>query len=141
MRIAGSVALVVMAAFFGLLALGHTLQVEEAREIWAHGRPVEGSLTAQISQKKGPQYYSYAYAVDGAAITAERRSIPGAAAQIPVGTKLAVRYDPADPARSMTAAELQELEHPANRALLPMMALAFLGGAIYLAARGPRKPT
>ena len=139
MRWGGIVALLVLAAFFGLLAVGHSLQVEEAREIWAHGNAVEGTLTAQISQKKGAQYYSYAYRAEGTEITAERRSIPGAAAEIPVGTKLVVRYDPGNPEKSTTAAELRELEHWGNRALLPLIALALLGWAIALVVRGRRK--
>ena len=140
MRWVGIIALLCMAAFFGLLAVGHTLQVDEAREVWANGKAVEGTLTAQFSRKKGPQEYSYAYVVDGAEIAAERRSIPGAAASIPVGTKLVVRYDLADPQKSMTAAELRELEHWGNRALLPLIAFAFLAGAITVAVRGRRKP-
>jgi hypothetical protein len=58
-----------------------------------------------------------------------------------VGSKLAVRYDPANPESSVTPAELAELEHPANRAFLWVVALAFLGWAAFLVFRRQRKAT
>lgn len=137
----GSIALLLLAAFFGLLSIGHALQVQEARAIWADGKATEGTLTAQHRRKKSAVVeYSYVYRVDGRELIAEKRSIPWAAREIPVGAKLAVRYDPANPEKSVTPAELQEIESWANRALLPVLALAFLAGAIVVFVRGRKRP-
>ena len=141
MRWLGIVALLLLAAFSGLLSLGHALQVEEARGIWAGGKATEGTITAQHRRKKSTVVeYSYAYRVDGRELVAEKRSIPWAAREIPLGARLAVRYDPARPEKSVTPAELQELENWANRALFPVLALAFLAGAVVVFVRGRKRP-
>ena len=141
MRWVGVVVLLVLAAFFGLLAIGHSLQVEEARRVWATGKAADGKLTAHHGRRKSTvREYDYSYRVDGRELVAEKRSIPWSAREIPVGSRLEVRYDPADPEHSMTPAELQELENWANRAFLPLVALALLGGAVYVAFRRERKP-
>jgi hypothetical protein len=142
MRWTGIVALFLLAAFFGLLALGNAVALDEAREISARGQATEGVLTEQHRRKKGTAVeYTYTYKVEGREFTAERRSIPWGRSGMPVGSKLAVRYDPTDPERSVTPAELEELEHPANRAFLWIVAFAFLAWAGYLMVRGPKKAT
>ena len=141
MRWVGVVVLLVLAAFFGLLAIGHSLQVEDARRIWATGKAADGTLTAHHGRRKSTvREYDYSYRVEGRELVAAKRSIPWGAREIPVGSRLEVRYDPADPERSMTPAELQELENWANRAFLPLVALALLAGAIYVALRRGKEP-
>jgi hypothetical protein len=141
MRWVGVVVLLVLSAFFGLLAIGHSLQVEEARRVWATGKVADGTLTAHHGRRKSTvREYDYTYRVEGRELLAEKRSIPWSAREIPVGARLEVRYDPADPEHSMTPAELQELENWANRAFLPLVALAFLGGSIFVALRRAKKP-
>lgn len=141
MRWVGVVVLLVLAAFFGLLAIGHSLQVEEARRVWATGKAADGTLTAHHGRRKSTvREYDYSYRVDGRELIAEKRSIPWGAREIPVGSRLDVRYDPAEPERSMTPAELQELENWANRAFFPLVALALLGGAAYVALRRGKRP-
>jgi hypothetical protein len=140
MKWLGVVVLLVLSAFFGLMTLGHVLLVEEMRELWANGKVAEGTLVAHHARKKSTlREYSYTFEAGGATVTAERRTIPYGAASLPVGTKLVVRHDPQDPSRSVTPAELQEHENWANRALLPLIAIAFLVGAIFVARRGPRR--
>ena len=141
MRWVGAVVLLVLAAFFGLLAIGHSLQVEEARRVWAAGTATDGTLTAHHGRRKSTvREYDYTYRVEGRELVAQKRSIPWSAREIPVGARLEVRYDPANPEASMTAAELRELENWANRAFPPLLALALLGGAIYVAFRREKKP-
>ena len=136
MKWVGVVVLVVLAAFFGLLALGNALMREKALEIWAHGKVAEGTLTAHHGRKKSTlREYSYTYVVDGKELTAERRTIPWAARELPVGSRLVVRYDPFDPSKSFTEAEMQEWNHAGNRAFLAVIALVLLGGAAYVAVR------
>jgi hypothetical protein len=135
----GIVVVLLLAAFFALLALGNALALDEAREISARGQATEGVLTEHHRRKKSTALeYSYTYRVEGRQLTAERRSIPWARGDTPVGSKLAVRYDPSNPARSVTPAELEELEHPANRAFLWIVALALFAWAGYLMVRRPK---
>lgn len=142
MRWIGAIVLVVLSAFFALLSIGHAIQVNEARQVWATGKATDGTLTAHHGRRKSTvREYDYSYRVDGRELIAEKRSIPWAAREIPVGSRLEVRYDPADPERSMTPAEQQELENWANRAFLPLVALALLGGAIFVAFRRRPKPS
>ena len=142
MRWVGIFVVLLMAALFGLLALGNALALDEARAISATGQATEGVLTQHHRRKKSTALeYSYTYKVEGREVSAERRSIPWAFGDIPVGSKLAVRYDPANPERSVTPAELAELEHPANRAFLWVVALVFLGWAAFLVFRRPKKAT
>ena len=141
MRWAGAVVLLVLSAFFGLLAIGHSLQVDEARRVWATGKETDGTLTAHHGRRKSTlREYTYSYRVEGRELLAQKRSIPWSAREIPIGTRLEVRYDPANPQASMTPAELQELENWANRAFFPLAALGLLGGAIFVALRRGRKP-
>lgn len=141
MRWAGIITVLLLAAFFALLALGHTIQVHEGRDLWAHGKVAEGTITEQFSRKRSCCEYSYTYAADGQVMTAERRSITSAAGSLPVGAKVVVRFDPANPESSVTAAELETLENWGNRALLPGIALILLGWAAYLFATRHSKPT
>ena len=125
------------AAGFGMLALGHYLQVQEAREVWSSGKVTEGTLVEQVPRRRT---YTYTYRVGGSELTAERRSVPYAAREIPVGAKLVVRYDPARPEKSVTPAELQAWESWGNRALLPAMALGLLGFGVWLVLPRKKKP-
>jgi hypothetical protein len=141
MRWIGAVILLMLAAFFGLLAIGYTMQVEEARRIWMVGQATDGTLAAHHGRRKSTlREYDYTYRAEGRELLAQKRSIPWAAREIPVGARLEVRYDPAHPEHSMTPAELQELENWANRAFLPLVAIALLGGAIFVALRRAKKP-
>ena len=140
MRWAGIVTVLLLAAFFALLAVGHTVQVHEGRDLWANGKVAEGTITEQFHHKRSCCEYTYTYAVDGQVLTAERRSITSKAGSLPIGTKVEVRYDPADAERSMTAAELETLESWGNRALLPGIALILLGWAANLFATRHSRP-
>ena len=139
MRWAGIVTVLLLAAFFALLALGHTVQVHDGRDLWAHGKVAEGTITEQFSRKRNCCEYTYTFDAGGRVVTAERRSITSAAGSLPVGSKVVVRYDSADPGSSVTAAELETLENWGNRALLPGIALALLGWAAHLFATRHRK--
>lgn len=142
MRWVGTIVILACAAFFALLALGHALQVDEAQRVWATGKATEGTLTEHHGRRKGNlREYTYTYRVDGRELTAERRTIPWSAREIPVGSKLDVRYDPADPEASVTPAELREFESWANRAFFPLVAAALFGwGIARIVRRGGKKP-
>ena len=141
MRWAVNIVLLVMSGLFGLVALGHELEVLERHQAWATGRLTEGTLTAHYGRRKSNmREYSYTYRVDGKEFIAERRTIPWKAREIPVGSKLEVRYDPMKPERSVTPAELEELESWGSRYGLAAISLGFLAWAIARIVRGRRKP-
>ena len=136
-----NIVLLVMSALFALVALGHELQVLEAQQAWATGRLTEGTLTAHYGRRKSNmREYSYTYRVDGKEYTAERRTIPWSAREIPVGARLEVRYDPMSPAKSVTPAELEELQSWGSRWGLAAISAAFFAWAIARIVRGRRKP-
>ena len=88
MKWVGVAVLLLVAAFFGLLALGHVLLVEEMREIWASGKVAEGTLVAQHTRKKSTaREYTYTFEADGQGVTAERRGIGYEAGSLPIGAK------------------------------------------------------
>jgi hypothetical protein len=140
MRWLGIAAMLLLAAFFGLLGLGNYVQVVEAREIWASGEQAEGTLVEHHGySKSNRKEYSYSYRVGGAELRAERRSIPWEARNLPVGSKLVVKYARADPRKSVTAAEMEVSESAPNRWAMPVLAIAFLVFAAAIFRRG-RKP-
>jgi hypothetical protein len=140
-RWAVNIVILVLAAFFALLSLGHMLQVHKAQELWATGRVTEGTLTAHHGRRKSQlREYSYTYRVDGAELTAERRTIPWKHRELPIGSGLVVRYDPTSPERSITPAELEEQESWANRAFFPLVSIALFAWAIWRIARRRPKP-
>jgi hypothetical protein len=135
MRWLGILAVFALSVGFGLLALGNHLQVTEAREIWANGRVAQGKVVEhQGYPGSSRRTYTYTYRLGDAEFTAERRAIPWEARDIPVGSKLEVRYDPRDPKKSITSAEMQERQSLWNVGFLPAFALAWLLLAVWLAS-------
>ena len=121
-----------LAAFFALLgARPRCMVVEEAQELWARGQATEGTLTAHHGRRKSNmREYSYTYRVGAA-------SSPPSAAHPVVRARAAdrleastVRYDPADPERSVTPAELEENGKWINQAIFFVIAAGFLGWAV-----------
>ena len=107
-------------------ALGAHLDLGEARQLMARGRQVEGVVTDASAAS-----YNYAYAVGGMRYSAINRTIPrGLGEKLHPGTRIAVWHDPADPQRSITIAEVAELESWVNRLVLPLLGLALLAWAI-----------
>lgn len=134
---------VILAAglFAAMLAGGHALSVQESRTLMATGTPAEGTVTGQHgSRGSNAKLYSYTYRAGGSLRTATRRDIPWAAREIPIGGKVAVRYDAAKPERSITPAELESIENWGNRALFPLLAAGLLGWGIWRIAKPKRKP-
>jgi uncharacterized protein DUF3592 len=123
-----------------LLALGQFQGVREARELMAGGSRAEGTITEQLgARKSNARYYSYRFRAGDREWVAARRDIPWAAGEIPVGTKVAVRYDPARPGRSITPAELDEIESLGNRLLFPLLGAGLLAWGMARIVRR-RKP-
>jgi hypothetical protein len=96
------------------------------------GSTVQGTVTELIGAKGGNTYrYSYAYPVGGSTLTTSNRSIPTAARdESRPGTIIQVRYDPAKPERSMTAAELEDLESWPDRIIFPVVAILLLAAGV-----------
>lgn len=136
-------ALILVAGLFALLmAIGHHQSVEGARELMRTGAQAQGTVTEQLGTRgSNAKYYSYTFRAGTREWVATRRGIPWAAREIPVGAKIAVRFDPANPKDSITQAELEEAENWANRMLFPLAAAGLLGWAIARAVRRPKRPT
>jgi len=123
------------------MTFAHFQSVERAKELMLTGAQAEGTVTEQLGTRaSNAKYYSYKFRAGTREWTATRRDIPWAAREIPVGAKIAVRYDPAQPERSITPAELEEAENWANRMLFPLVAAGLLGWGVARIARR-KKPT
>src|SRR5687767_4758695 len=80
------------------------------------GAVPEGTVTEILGSKgSNSRFYSYTFPVDGRVQAATRRDIPWSARDTPIGSKVVVRYDPQDPSKNMTRAELDESESWGNR--------------------------
>ena len=141
MRWAGTVLILVASGFFALLGIGHLLVVKELEQLWVQGHAAEGTLTAHHGRRKSNMSeYSYTYRVGGEEFTAERRSVPWSARDLPVGSRLDVRYDPAEPDRSVTPAELEENGKWTNQAIFFVVAAGFLAWAVRRIVKRPAEP-
>lgn len=127
-----------------VLAAGAHLQLLEARKLIASGRQVQGTVTAVGTPRRSTaSRYSYSYPV-GKAMGYSRveRSIPYAMRDsLGRGSKIAVWFDPANPAAATTTAELAEHESWGNRLFFPLTGIALLGWAIARIVRSRRRPT
>jgi len=141
MRWPGTILILVASGFFALLGIGHLVAVENAEKLWARGKPAEGTLTAHHGRRKSNMSeYTYDYRVGDQGYTAERRSVPWSARELPIGARLEVRYDPEDPDRSITPAELEEARKWPNKAFFFVVSAAFLGWAVRRIVKRPAEP-
>ena len=121
------------------LALGQHLALTDARRLMADGAQARGTITEQIgARKSNSRYYSYRFNVGNREVTATRRDIPWAARELAMGANVPVRYDPRDPSRSITPAELQEAEGWGNRLLFPILGAVLIAWAALRTVRRPR---
>ena len=133
MRWLVSIPVLLAGLFVCLLALGSELHLQEHRRLMESGAQAEGTITEQLgARKSNAKFYSYRFRAADREWTASRRDIPYSARELPIGSKVPVRYDPADPARSVTPAELQELEGWGNRFLFPVIGVALVAWAVTL---------
>ena len=141
MRRLATVLIWVAGLFAAFMAFAHFQSVERARELMRTGAQAQGTVTEQLGTRgSNAKFYSYTFRAGTREWKATRRDIPWAAREIPVGAKLAVRYDPAKPERSITPAELEEAESWANRMLFPLVAAALLGWGVARIARRKKPP-
>ena len=131
MRQGVTVFLFVLAVAFAALAITRVLLIHDARDLWATGRTTEGTVVDFGTRRKSNlREYSYTYRVEGREYRRERRAIATSAGEFLVGSAVEVRYDPADPVRSLTPAERVEQEEWANRVIFPVISAAFFAWAI-----------
>ena len=131
MRWVSTILILLAGLFVLMLSMGGSLQRDEARRLWAEGAVAEGTVT-EILGSKGSRamYYSYTYSYGGRVLTQTRRNIRGQARQTPIGSKVTVRYDPKDPSKSITQAELDEMQAWGNRFVFPFLGAALVGWAL-----------
>ena len=122
-----------------VISLAMGLQRDEARRLWAEGAVTEGTVTEILGTKgSNAKFYSYTFPADGRMHTQTRRDIPWSARDTPVGSRVTVRYDAKSPAKSITQAELEELESWGNRIIFPLIGIALVGwGAARILRRRP----
>lgn len=135
--------LIVVAGLFAMfMSFAHHLSVQHARQLMLTGAQAQGIVTEQLGTRgSNAKYYSYTFRTGTRDWVATRRDIPWAGREIPVGAKIAVRYDPDNPERSITAAELEEVENWANRMLFPLIAAGLLGWGVARIARRKKPAT
>jgi hypothetical protein len=143
MRLAATILIALAGLLFALLALGNELRLADMRTLMESGAQAEGTVTEQLGAKKSnAKAYSYKYRVGEREWTATRRDIPYAARELPIGSRVPVRYDPTNPERSITPAELEEAHGWGNRILFPLITVALIAWAVRRAVRAgrPRNP-
>lgn len=144
LRWLGTLLIFVAALFFLVLALGAHLQLLEARQLMAEGRAADGTITGvrKGRGKSSSYYFSYAFSVGGATHARTDVSVPyGEYQTLQEGRNLQVRYDPADPGKSVTKPEMAQLESWPNRLFFPILSLMFIGWWVArLARRRPSPP-
>ena len=125
-----------------LLTVGHAVTIEQSNELMRSGAKATGIVTEQLGTKgSNAKHYSYRFRAGDREVTATRRDIPWEAREIPVGSPIEVRYDPAKPERSITAPELEEAGKWGNRLFFPLLAAGLFGWAIARVVRKPKPPT
>lgn len=141
MRRVATVLILVAGLFAAVMAIAHHLSVQSARELMRTGSQAQGTVTEQLgSRGSNAKYYSYTFRVGAREWVAKRRDIPWTARELPVAAKVAVRYDPSNPERSITAAELEETESWGNRILFPLVATGLLTWGIGRVVRRKKPP-
>ena len=140
MRSVATLALFVIAAAFAALAVTRFVLLSEARDLWATGRTTQGIVVDKGTRRKSNlAEYSYTYRVDGKEYRRDRRVTSKSAGELPVGSAVEVRYDPADPVRALTQGERDESEDWTNQAVLPLISAGLFAWAI-ARLRGARRP-
>jgi hypothetical protein len=129
MRWVYTIVILLAGLFVLMLSMGAGLQRGEAQALWAEGAVAEGTVT-EILGRSGVMNYSYTFSYDGRVQTQSRRRIRGGAKETPIGSKLTVRYDPKDPSKSITQAELDEMEAWGNRFVFPLIGAALVAWAL-----------
>jgi uncharacterized protein DUF3592 len=145
LRWLGTLLILVAGLLFLLLALGGHLQLLEARKVMAEGTKVEGSVTQAYSggRRSTAYYLDYEYpAAGGLKLSGKKRSISYSDYErLRPGTKVPVWHDAGNPERSITTAEMAELESWANRLFFPLVGLAFLAwGIARIVRKRPASP-
>ncbi len=120
------------AALFALLGLGAHLALGDARRLAESGTQAEATVTELVAAKRSTAYrVSYRYDAAGRSLEASKRSIPyGMRGELRPGAKIPVWYEPAQPGRSTTRAEVAELERWPNRIFFPVAAIALLAWGV-----------
>ena len=124
-----------------LLAGGNHLQLQDARTIRETGAAAEATLSEVLGggSRGGSHRYSYSFVVGAERFAQERRAITYEARYASkAGDRVRVWYDPRDPRKSVTQAELDSLESWPNRLFFPVAGLALLAWAIVRTIRRPR---
>ena len=137
--VSGLIAAIALVLF--LLALGAHFQLQEARTIRQTGAATEATLSEVMGggARGGSHRYSYSYVVGTERFAQQRRDITYDARRASkVGDRVKAWYDPRDPRKSVTQAELDSLESWANRIFFPLAGLALLAWAIARTIRRPR---
>ena len=131
-RLLVSAAIAAAALFFLLLAGGAHLQLQEARGLVEAGVPADATLTEVIGGGRGGSHrYSYEFPVGKDRFGQARRDITyDARYGSKVGDRVKVWYDRANPAKSVTRAELDAMESWPNRLFFPIAGIALLAWAI-----------
>jgi hypothetical protein len=141
LRWLGTLLILAAGLFFLLLALGGHLQLLDARKVMAEGAKVEGSVIQAYSggRRSTAYYFDYEYlAASGLKLPGQRRSISYSDYErLRPGTKVPVWHDAKNPERSITTAEMAELESWANRLFFPLVGLALLAWGVYRVVRRP----
>lgn len=125
------------AALFALLGLGAHLSLGDARRLAESGTRAEATVTELVAAKRSTAYrVSYRYAAAGRTLDATKRSIPYAMREeLRPGARIPVWYDPSQPERSTTRAELAEMEGWPNRIFFPAVAIALLAWGVIRARK------
>lgn len=124
--------ILLFALLFLALAFGSHRQLVESRRLLEAGATTEGVVTEAVTARRGTATsFSYRFEAAGRGYAAARRSIPwGLREENAAGSRVKVWYDTANPNRSVTMAEMAELENWANRLFFPIAGVALLGWAI-----------
>lgn len=118
---------------FLLLALGGHLQLVEARELMSAGTQAQATITQKWSggKRSSRHDFSYAFRVGDGQF---EKTVTGIAYRdyeaMQVGARIAVWYEPANPARNVTGPELADLEWWPNRLFGLFAGLALCGWAV-----------
>jgi hypothetical protein len=139
-RLLVSALIAAIGLFFFVLAAGAHLQLQEARGLMQGGKTGEATITEVLGGggRGGSHRYSYGFLVGADRFAQARRDITyDARYGTKVGDRVKVWYDPRDPSKSITRAELDELESWPNRLFFPLAGFALLAWAIARVIRRP----
>ena len=130
-----------LALLFLILAVGNHLQLQDARSLRESGVATEATLSEVLGggARGGSHRYSYSFVVGAERFAQQRRDITyDARYSSKVGDRVKAWYEPRDPRKSITQAELDSLESWSNRLFFPLAGLALLAWTIARTIRRPR---